>query len=95
MTIKIKKIFVCEFITGGGLCDAALPDALAKEGALMRDALLRDLSELTQFELLTMHDVRLQAPILATHSEAVHSGAFDKVFKKLLKQADFRRLGPR
>lgn len=85
----IKKILVCEFITGGGLNAQPLADSLAKEGALMRDALLRDLCELNQFELLTMHDVRLQAPIFATHSEAVHSGAFDKVFKKLLKQTDY------
>jgi tyramine---L-glutamate ligase len=54
----IKKIFVCEFITGGGLCDADLPKNLAKEGALMRDALLQDLHDLP-YEIITTVDARL------------------------------------
>jgi tyramine---L-glutamate ligase len=71
------------------LCAEALPESLAKEGALMRDALLLDLRELNQFELLTMHDIRLASPILVDSSAVVQSGTFDKVFKKLLKQVDF------
>jgi tyramine---L-glutamate ligase len=58
-TWPIKKIFVCEFITGGGLCGEPLPDSLAKEGALMRDALLRDLSELP-YEIITTIDARVK-----------------------------------
>jgi predicted ATP-grasp superfamily ATP-dependent carboligase len=85
----LKKILVCEFITAGGLSDAPLADSLAKEGTMMRDALLRDLSELNQFELVTMHDVRLPASLFAEHSKAVESGAFKKVFKKMLKQVDY------
>lgn len=87
--LELKKILVCEFITAGGLGDAPLSDSLAKEGALMRDALLRDLSELNQFELVSMIDARLPASIFATRSEVVQSGAFDKVFKSLLKQVDY------
>ena len=59
--IKLNKIFVCEFITGGGLCAEALPTALTREGALMRDALLRDLSALP-YEVYTTVDARLTAP---------------------------------
>jgi predicted ATP-grasp superfamily ATP-dependent carboligase len=57
----IKKIFVCEFITGGGLCAEQLPESLIKEGALMRDALLRDLSQLP-YQVYTTADARLKPP---------------------------------
>ena len=40
------RVFMCEFVTGGGLRGEELPDSLAREGALMRDALARDLREL-------------------------------------------------
>jgi predicted ATP-grasp superfamily ATP-dependent carboligase len=53
------KIFVCEFMTGGGLYREPLPSSLAEEGAMMRDALLRDLAELPDIEITTTHDARL------------------------------------
>ena len=59
--LKINKIFVCEFITGGGLCAESLPTSLAREGALMRDALLRNLSTLP-YEICTTLDARLMPP---------------------------------
>jgi tyramine---L-glutamate ligase len=61
---------VCEFITGGGLCGEQLPDSLAKEGALMRDALLRDLSELP-YEIITTIDARVNNDALQTN---IHAG---------------------
>lgn len=72
MQVKlIKKIFVCEFITGGGLCDETLPENLVKEGALMRDALLLDLSELSH-EISTTYDVRYSPPELCATCIAVN-----------------------
>jgi tyramine---L-glutamate ligase len=59
--IKLNKILVCEFITGGGLCAEPLPESLAKEGVAMRDALLRDLSSLP-YEIVTTIDARLTPP---------------------------------
>ena len=59
--LELKKIFVCEFITGGGLNAQPLPDSLAKEGALMRDALLYDLSSLP-YQISTTVDARLSTP---------------------------------
>lgn len=59
--IALKKILVCEFITGGGLCGEALPPTLVKEGALMRDALLRDLADLP-YAISTTVDARLSPP---------------------------------
>jgi predicted ATP-grasp superfamily ATP-dependent carboligase len=86
--MKLKKLLVCEFITGGGLSDTLLPEALLKEGTLMRDALLRDLSELNQYQLFTMHDVRITPSIYTKKSLVVAASDFKKVFKKALKQAD-------
>lgn len=54
----------------------------------MRDVLLRDLSALKQYELITMHDVRLAPAIYAIKNWVVEAGAFKKVFKTALKQAD-------
>lgn len=59
------KIFVCEFITGGGLSRDPLPASLAKEGSVMRDALLRDLQQISNLVVVTTHDARLLAPSTA------------------------------
>ena len=77
---------VCEFITGGGLSAEALPDSLVNEGTLMRDALLRDLVELNQFDIVTMHDARLPPSVLAADSIAVAAGQFNTVFRQALDQ---------
>lgn len=94
--VKQEKLLVCEFITAGGLRDsrysnanATLPDSLLKEGAMMRDALLRELSALNQYELISMHDVRLLPSRYASKSIAVDSSDFRKTFKKAIKQADY------
>ena len=73
---------MCEFITGGGLCAEALPDSLAKEGALMRDALLADLSELL-YEISTSVDARLSPP---KHGEYVTVQAKDDIWQIWQKQ---------
>lgn len=54
----------------------------------MRDALLRDLSELKQYQLLSLHDARLPPSAYVNKSMLVAAGEFKKVFKKALKQAD-------
>lgn len=56
------KIWVCEFISAGGLASEALPASLLQEGVLMRDALLADLSALA-VDCITSHDVRVASPI--------------------------------
>jgi tyramine---L-glutamate ligase len=70
---NIKKIFVCEFITGGGFNHADLPKKLAKEGALMRHALLSDLYELP-LEIVTTIDVRLQPQRLSPQNIPAEAG---------------------
>jgi predicted ATP-grasp superfamily ATP-dependent carboligase len=53
------KVFVCEFITGGGLYNAPLPPSLAREGDAMLGALLADLLQLPDVEITTTRDPRL------------------------------------
>lgn len=56
------------------------------EGALMRDALLRDLIKLNQFDIVSLHDARLLPSALITHSVAVAAGQFKAIFSQMLEQ---------
>lgn len=69
------KIWVCEFVSAGGLAQAELPDSLLQEGLLMRDALLADLHALGH-DCITSHDVRVPAPKYA-HSVPVSAQVVD------------------
>jgi len=53
---------VCEFITGGGLYRVPLPACLLKEGEMMRDAVLRDLSLIKNLEVTVTSDIRVAKP---------------------------------
>lgn len=55
------KIWVCEYVSAGGLASASLPASLLQEGLLMRDALLADLSSLG-VDCITSHDARVMPP---------------------------------
>lgn len=55
------KIFVFEFVTGGGFAGQALPDFLA-DGEAMWSALVNDLTEIDGVEVLTLRDRRLAIP---------------------------------
>ncbi|WP_041362714.1 ATP-grasp domain-containing protein [Methylovorus sp. MP688] len=56
------KILVCEYITGGGLYRTPLPPSLAKEGTMMRDALLADLLALVDLQIVLTCDTRVPCP---------------------------------
>lgn len=79
-----KKILVCEYLTAGGLSAKALPESLVNEGSLMRDALLQNLTEMHQFEIVTLHDIRLTPSPLASSSIAVAPGQFNRMFTEAL-----------
>jgi len=66
------KIWVCEYVSAGGLASEPLPASLLQEGLLMRDALLADLTALG-LDCITSHDSRVTAPQYAT-SQAVFPG---------------------
>jgi len=61
------QIFICEYITGGGLQNEDLLRGLTREGAMMRDALVRDLSAALpggSGEIIVSCDPRLAPPSL-------------------------------
>jgi tyramine---L-glutamate ligase len=60
------KILVFEYITGGGLNNSELPESLAKEGLLMLQSLVNDLTSLSHLEMHIMLDVRMLVKL--THS---------------------------
>ena len=61
------KIFVCEYVTGGGMVGRPLPARLTREADLMVRALLTDLSVVPGVELLSSRDPRLPpVPGIAT-----------------------------
>ena len=82
-----QRIFVFEFITGGGLAGQPLPGSLAREGRMMRDALLRDAADIAGADLVTLHDARLEAA-LPDSIAVTDAGAFDAAFEAALASAD-------
>nr|WP_294841025.1 ATP-grasp domain-containing protein [uncultured Methylotenera sp.] len=65
-----------------------MPESLVNEGSLMRDALLRNLAEMNQYEIVTLHDDRLPPPVLAAHSLAVAPGQFNHVFTEAVASVE-------
>jgi predicted ATP-grasp superfamily ATP-dependent carboligase len=60
------RIFAFEFFSGGGLAGQPLPPTIAHEGDMMLGALLRDLAELTEVEVVAGRDPRLP-PVAVSH----------------------------
>ncbi len=87
------KIFVCEFITAGGLYRDNLPPRLAKEACLMRDALLSDLADLNALnnqpiEIMQTYDQRLLPPILGYASPITLHDDVWQVWDTCIESAD-------
>ena len=55
------RLFVYEFVTGGGLAGEPLPPSLVREADMMIRALLADLAEVRGVQLLTTRDPRIGA----------------------------------
>ena len=62
------RLLVYEFITGGGMLGEPLPNSMKREGEFMRDALLRDLAELSNVAVTIACDKRC---VPATRSASV------------------------
>lgn len=83
------KIFVFEYVTGGGLYREPLPDSLMHEGDLMLQTLLADLAEVPSVELITSRDVRLAPLSLPVHCLPVSPDSdFLQAFEALVDEAD-------
>jgi predicted ATP-grasp superfamily ATP-dependent carboligase len=82
------KIFVCEFVTGGGLYRELLPASLLREGALMRDAVLQDLSQLENVQVTMTCDVRVSVPLNAECISIEPSQDIWSVWHNAMQEAD-------
>ncbi|MFV1921393.1 MAG: ATP-grasp domain-containing protein [Methylotenera sp.] len=84
----IKKIFVCEFITAGGLNHTELDSSLINEGILMRDALLKDLASLP-YELFITLDARLNLSVELANVQYIHANQDVWLkWEEIIKQVD-------
>lgn len=57
------RLFVSEFITGGGIANDPLPDSLKQEGQLMLHAVLNQCSRIKDIQLVTTRDSRINLSI--------------------------------
>ncbi|HNA29258.1 MAG TPA: ATP-grasp domain-containing protein [Thiobacillaceae bacterium] len=82
------KVFVFEFVTGGGCAGGPLPGYLA-DGELMWRALVDDLIALPGVEVVTLRDGRLERPALE-RVDIVATGrdGFDRDFRRCLDESD-------
>jgi len=70
------RLFICEFITGGGLQDKELPDALAREGNMMLEAVLTDLLQTGITDIITTRDDRLDEISLPVKQIAIEGDIY-------------------
>lgn len=68
------RLFVCEFITGGGLYREPISSSLLQQGTMMRDAILRDFAHIAEMQLICARDMRLPSP---AHCQEVVNIAFE------------------
>ncbi len=81
------RLFVCEFITGGGLQDQALPDNLVGEGDMMLKAFLKDCLESGVADIITTRDTRLEPLLLPVEVVAVKEDV-SPLWKSCMHDAD-------
>jgi len=88
------KLFIYEHITSGALIDEPLPTSLAREGNDMLVAIVQDLIQLSNIELIILRDARLE-PLSELvndslhHIDTIHDAAtFHKHYHDALNHAD-------
>ncbi len=79
--------FLFEFITGGGLADQALTESLVKEGDIMLQTLLTELSDIEGSEISFTRDSRLSLIKIDAEQFLVENKTEEKL-SKLLKKSD-------
>jgi predicted ATP-grasp superfamily ATP-dependent carboligase len=70
------RLFICEFITGGGQQDKELPDGLAREGNMMLEAVLTDLLQTGITDIITTRDDRLDELSLPVKQIAIEGDIY-------------------
>jgi predicted ATP-grasp superfamily ATP-dependent carboligase len=84
----MMRIFVHEFVTGGGFSGRAVPASLAREGLAMRTALLEDLVAIGRHEIFTTTDIRFATPAPSRVEVVTLPLGDTATFDQLLTSAD-------
>jgi predicted ATP-grasp superfamily ATP-dependent carboligase len=83
------RVFVFEYITGGGMLDTPLPPSLAEEGEMMLKSLVSDLMEIDGIEVFVTRDSRLGALDLPVECHMLSGNEdFSAAWLGCLEQAD-------
>lgn len=83
----MKRIFVCEFITCGGLHDRELTSSLFADAELMYQALLEDLRDIEYLEIITTRDDRL-SPVAESVANIANKDDPWQIWKNCMDTAD-------
>jgi hypothetical protein len=91
------RVFIYEYICGGGLAGEPLPDSLAREGWAMLASVVEDFSRIDGCEVVTTLDDRFAGRLLAarwieripTDSEATLHDAERRVIERLAAECDW------
>ena len=84
----MPRIFVCEYITGGGLVGEALPVALAAAGDAMLRALLDDLRAIPTVKTATTRDPRLASLGPDIETRVMPAGSVWERWEQCIEAAD-------
>lgn len=83
------KLLLLEYITAGGLNREPLSTALLQEGAMMRDALLRDFADISRLEVMTTYDLRLPRPENLAQAVAIDANTDpEAIWRAMLNDCD-------
>ena len=83
------RVFIFEYVTGGGLLGVRLPASLVREGELMLRALVSDLALLEGVECVITRDARLARPPLPAEVHFIHEAAeLSQVWAETLDSVD-------
>jgi predicted ATP-grasp superfamily ATP-dependent carboligase len=86
------RIFVYEYVCGGGLAGQPLPESLRREGWAMLTAVLDDFRRCAGVQTITLLDCRFSPPAggwAGTHVDFVEPGAEASLYRKRTRDADF------
>jgi tyramine---L-glutamate ligase len=83
------RLFICEYITGGGLLGSSLPPGLAREGDMMLGALVKDAAALAGVDVVTTRDARLAPPALPADCRMIGGDEVPwVVWQAMMQEAD-------
>src|SRR5215470_16052065 len=82
------RIFVVEYVTGGGLLGQPLPPTLAREGAAMLEAVVSDFVTAGVGEVITLRDPRFEPRLPSSVRQLVITESFDERVDACLAMSD-------